>query len=51
MAQLTIPVRRSDNAAQRRVIDAIATGMLWASAIAVVVLLAFFIGYLFYLGA
>lgn len=39
------------NAAQRRYLDMLATGVLWAAAIGVIVLLAFFIGYLFYLGA
>lgn len=44
-----IPMR--DNAAQRRYADYAATGLLWAAAISVVVLLAFFVGYLLYLGA
>lgn len=39
------------NDAQRRFIDYFATGALWAAALGVVVLLAFFVGYLFYLGA
>src|SRR5689334_23384142 len=38
-------------AAQRRAVDTIMTGVLWAAAISIIVLLAFFIGYIFYLGA
>jgi len=49
----TAPMRanRPDTAAQRRTIDAIMTGVLWAAALSIVVLLAFFIGYILYLGA
>jgi len=49
----TAPMRthRPDTAAQRRAIDAIMTGVLWAAALSIVVLLAFFIGYILYLGA
>ena len=42
--------RRRDNAAQRRLMDQIATALLWGAASAIVVLLAFFVGYIFYLG-
>ena len=42
---------RRDTAARRRTVDAIMTGVLWAAALSIVVLLAFFIGYLLYLGA
>ncbi len=42
---------RTNNAARRRTVDAIMTGVLWAAALSIVVLLAFFIGYLLYLGA
>lgn len=38
-------------AAQRRAIDTLMTGVLWAAALSIIVLLAFFIGYIFYLGA
>lgn len=41
---------RRDNAARRRLADRIATGILWAAAVSIVIALAFFIGYLFYLG-
>lgn len=54
MAASTIAVRglpRKSNAAQRRWLDYSATVILWAAAMSVVVLLAFFVGYLFYLGA
>ena len=49
----TAPMRtnRPDTAAQRRAVDAIMTGVLWAAALSIVVLLAFFIGYILYLGA
>lgn len=43
--------QRRHTAAQRRFADYLATGMLWGAALAVVVLLAFFVGYLLYLGA
>ena len=39
-----------DTAARRRAVDVIMTGVMWGAAISIVVLLAFFIGYLFYLG-
>lgn len=42
--------QRRDNAAQRRLMDQIATAILWGAAGAIVVLLAFFVGYIFYLG-
>ncbi len=38
-------------AARRRLTDKAMTGVLWAAAMAVLLLLAFFIGYIFYLGA
>lgn len=37
--------------ARRRAVDSLMTGLLWACAIAVVLLLAFFLGYILYLGA
>ncbi|HEV7180164.1 MAG TPA: phosphate ABC transporter permease PstA [Candidatus Baltobacteraceae bacterium] len=40
----------SVNASRRRVADRIATAMLWGAALAIVIALAFFIGYMFYLG-
>ena len=40
----------ADVAARRRAMDYAMTGVLWGSAIAVMVLLAFFVGYIFYLG-
>lgn len=42
--------QRRDNAAQRRLVDQVATALLWGAAGAIVVLLAFFVGYIFYLG-
>lgn len=42
---------RPDTAAQRRAVDQLMTGVLWAAALSIVLLLAFFIGYLVYLGA
>lgn len=39
-----------NNAAQRRYVDQLATVLLWAAALAIVALLAFFVGYIFYLG-
>jgi phosphate transport system permease protein len=42
---------RPDTAAQRRAVDALMTGGLWMAALSIVVLLAFFIGYIVYLGA
>ena len=44
------PTTRRDNAAQRRLIDRVATIILWAAALSIVILLAFFVGYIFYLG-
>ena len=41
---------RRDNSAQRRLADQIATVILWAAALAIVIALAFFIAYMFYLG-
>ncbi len=41
---------RRNNAAQRRFVDQVATVSLWTAALAIVVALAFFIGYVFYLG-
>jgi phosphate transport system permease protein len=41
---------RANNAAQRRAVDGIMTGVLWAAALSIIVLLAFFIGYILYLG-
>ena len=43
------PVR--SNARGRRVVDQLATGLLWAAALFVVLLLALFVIYMFYLGA
>jgi phosphate transport system permease protein len=43
-------LRRSSNAQGRHLIDQIATVLLWAAAIFIIVLLAMFIAYLFYLG-
>ncbi|PZR58489.1 MAG: phosphate ABC transporter permease PtsA [Candidatus Meridianibacter frigidus] len=45
------PFVRKDNASQRRLADAVATGLLWTAALGIVLLLAVFIGYLLYLGA
>ncbi|MDQ6823683.1 MAG: phosphate ABC transporter permease PstA [Candidatus Eremiobacteraeota bacterium] len=45
------PLSRSRTAAQRRTVDQLMTAALWAAAMSVIVLLAFFIGYLLYLGA
>lgn len=42
---------RANNAAQRRLADQVATVMLWIAALAIVLALAFFIVYMFYLGA
>lgn len=42
---------RRDTAARRRTVDAIMSGVLWAAAISIIVLLLFFIGYVLYLGA
>ncbi|GAC1392166.1 MAG: phosphate ABC transporter permease PstA [Vulcanimicrobiaceae bacterium] len=42
---------RDKTAARRRFADYLATGLLWTAALSVVILLAFFVGYLFYLGA
>jgi phosphate transport system permease protein len=42
---------RPDTAAQRRAVDGLMTGVLWAAALSIIVLLGFFIGYLLYLGA
>lgn len=44
-------LRTNAKAGARRAIDAMMTGVLWAAAISILVLLAFFIGYIFYLGA
>lgn len=42
---------RPDTTSQRRAMDGIMTGVLWAAALSIIVLLAFFIGYILYLGA
>ena len=42
--------RRRRGAAGRRLGDQVATGLLWAAAISVLVLLALFVGYIFFLG-
>ncbi len=44
-------ILRRNTAAQRRFADRVMTGALWTAAISIIVLLAFFIGYLLYLGA
>ena len=44
-------LKRRDNSARRRFSDRLATAALWAAALSVVALLAFFVGYIFYLGA
>jgi phosphate transport system permease protein len=53
-AVLTLEAMRDQSTRRvrvRRAIDRTATGLLWAAAISVLVLLAFFVGYIFYLGA
>jgi len=44
-------LRTNAKAGARRAVDALMTGVLWAAALSILVLLAFFIGYIFYLGA
>jgi len=53
MAVTSAALARSRNNAlvQRRITDRMATVLLWSAAIAVIVLLAFFVGYITYLGA
>ncbi|MEO6990184.1 MAG: phosphate ABC transporter permease PstA [Candidatus Baltobacteraceae bacterium] len=41
----------ADRVRLRRFVDRLATSLLWSSAIAVLLILAFFVGYIFYLGA
>jgi phosphate transport system permease protein len=43
--------KRASNVRGRKFVDGLATGLLWASAVFVIGMLALFIGYLFYLGA
>lgn len=43
--------RAVKSAAQRRAIDSLMTGVLWTAALSIIVLLAFFVGYIIYLGA
>lgn len=47
----THSIGSAEHSARRRTFDKFMTGALWAAAIAVLVLLAFFIGYILYLGA
>ena len=48
----TVPMgSRRNMLVQRRAFDALMTGVLWAAALSIIVLLAFFIGYILYLGA
>ncbi len=42
---------RSAGAVRRRAVNALMTGALWAAALSILVLLAFFVGYILYLGA
>jgi phosphate transport system permease protein len=42
---------KRNTAAQRRFINALMTALLWAAAFSIIILLAFFIGYILYLGA
>jgi phosphate transport system permease protein len=42
---------RRNTAAQRRTMNAVMTGALWAAAMSIIVLLIFFVGYILYLGA
>ena len=44
-------VGRAGAAARRRMVNNIMTGVLWAAALSIIVLLAFFVGYILYLGA
>jgi phosphate transport system permease protein len=48
---LTAGARTSGVAARRRALNNLMTGVLWAAALSILVLLAFFIGYILYLGA
>jgi phosphate transport system permease protein len=43
--------RRPATIVQRRTVNTVMTGVLWAAALSIIVLLAFFIGYILYLGA
>lgn len=54
MASLSVAAHRrpiTSTGAQRRAVDSLMTGVLWAAALSIIVLLAFFIGYILYLGA
>jgi phosphate transport system permease protein len=42
---------RADTTVRRRAVNAVMTGLLWAAAISIIVLLAFLVGYILYLGA
>jgi phosphate transport system permease protein len=44
-------IARRETAAQRRTMNSIMTGVLWAAALSIIVLLIFFVGYILYLGA
>ncbi len=51
MVEAAVPSFVARTASVRRRIDAVMTGVLWAAAVSIIVLLAFFIGYILYLGA
>jgi phosphate transport system permease protein len=44
-------ISRSERAAQRRAVNSMMTGVLWAAALSMIGLLVFFVGYIVYLGA